>query len=134
MVRADDKLFKSNITINCNYISFLGQINPDCSSFMRQIIANAVAADQSEYTEALLDKPNDVYCEWILKSDSWGGAIELSILSKFYGIEIAVVNSVHGNINRFGEDQCYSHRVFLLFDGIHYDPLYIEPLDVSSYY
>ncbi|KAK0172858.1 hypothetical protein PV328_006125 [Microctonus aethiopoides] len=106
-----------------------GQINPDCSSFMRQIIANAVAADQSEYTEALLDKPNDVYCEWILKSDSWGGAIELSILSKFYGIEIAVVNSVHGNINRFGEDQCYSHRVFLLFDGIHYDPLYIEPLD-----
>lgn len=98
---------------------------------MREIIANAVAADPDEYSEALLGRPNPEYCNWILKSDSWGGAIELSILSSFYGLEIAVIDSINAIINRFGEDQHYAQRVFLIFDGIHYDPLYLEPLDVS---
>jgi ubiquitin thioesterase OTU1 len=99
---------------------------------MREIIANAVAADSDEYCEAILGKPNHEYCEWIMRPNSWGGAIELAILSRFYGLEIAVVDSSNGIINRFGEDQHYAQRVFLIFDGIHYDPLYLEPLDVSE--
>lgn len=98
---------------------------------MREIIANAVSRSPDEYCEAILGKPNHEYCEWILKPNSWGGAIELSILSQYYGMEIAVVDSSNGIINRFGEDQHYATRVFLIFDGIHYDPLYLEPLDVS---
>lgn len=100
---------------------------------MREIIANAVAADPDEYSEAFLGRPNADYCKWILKADSWGGAIELSILSKFYGLEIAVIDSINAIINRFGEDQHYAQRVFLIFDGIHYDPLYLESLDVSFF-
>ncbi|XP_034944875.1 ubiquitin thioesterase OTU1 isoform X2 [Chelonus insularis] len=111
-----------------------GKINSDCSSFMREIIANTVAADPEEYSEALLSKPNKEYCKWILKPESWGGGIELSILSKFYGLEIVVVNSVNGNINRFGEDQHYAQRVFLIFDGIHYDPLYMESPNMEIEY
>ncbi|CAK9823524.1 Ubiquitin thioesterase OTU1 [Anthophora retusa] len=106
-----------------------GKVDPSCASFMREIIANAVAADPEEYSEAILGRPNPEYCKWILKPESWGGAIELSILSKFYGLEIAVIDSINAIINRFGEDQHYAQRVFLIFDGIHYDPLYLEPLD-----
>ncbi|KOC68424.1 Ubiquitin thioesterase OTU1 [Habropoda laboriosa] len=106
-----------------------GKVDPSCASFMREIIANAVAADPEEYSEAFLGRPNAEYCKWILKSESWGGAIELSILSKFYGLEIAVIDSINAIINRFGEDQHYAQRVFLIFDGIHYDPLYLESLD-----
>ncbi|XP_078037253.1 yod1 deubiquitinase [Augochlora pura] len=109
-----------------------GKVDPSCASFMRDVIANAVAADPEEYSEAFLGRPNLEYCKWILKPDSWGGAIELSILSKFYGLEIAVIDSVNGIINRFGEDQHYALRVFLIFDGIHYDPLYLEPLDLQG--
>ena len=109
-----------------------GKVDPSCASFMREIIANAVAADPDEYSEALLGRPNIDYCKWILKPDSWGGAIELSILSSFYGLEIAVIDSINAIINRFGEDQHYAQRVFLIFDGIHYDPLYLEPLDGGS--
>lgn len=109
-----------------------GSIDSNCSGFMRELIANAVASDPEEYSEAILGKPNKSYCEWIMKPDSWGGGIEVSILSKFYGIEIVVVNSVSGIISRFGEDQHYSHRVFLIFDGIHYDPLYMEPFNGGS--
>nr|XP_033333144.1 ubiquitin thioesterase OTU1 [Megalopta genalis] len=109
-----------------------GKVDPSCASFMREIIANAVAADPEEYSEAFLGRPNLEYCKWILKPDSWGGAIELSILSKFYGLEIAVIDSINAIINRFGEDQHYAQRVFLIFDGIHYDPLYLEPLDLQG--
>ncbi|XP_017891210.1 ubiquitin thioesterase OTU1 [Ceratina calcarata] len=109
-----------------------GKIDPSCASYMREIIANAVASDPDEYSEAFLGRPNPEYCKWILKPESWGGAIELSILSKFYGLEIAIIDSINAIINRFGEDQQYSHRVFLIFDGIHYDPLYWEPLDGGS--
>ncbi|XP_012058706.1 PREDICTED: ubiquitin thioesterase OTU1 [Atta cephalotes] len=109
-----------------------GKVDTTCASFMREIIANAVAADPNEYSEAFLGRPNAEYCEWILKPDAWGGAIELSILSKFYGLEIAVIDSINAIINRFGEDQRYAQRVFLIFDGIHYDPLYLEPLNGGS--
>lgn len=128
------KLYKYIHIRNCNiFISiFSGKVDPSCSNFMREIIANAVASDPEEYSEAFLGQPNPEYCKWILKPESWGGAIELSILSKFYGLEIAVIDSINAIINRFGEDQHYPQRVFLIFDGIHYDPLYLEPLDVSK--
>ncbi|CAL7938918.1 unnamed protein product [Xylocopa violacea] len=109
-----------------------GKVDPSCASYMREIIANAVASDPEEYSEAILGRPNPEYCKWILKPESWGGAIELSILSKFYGLEIAVIDSINAIINRFGEDQHYAQRVFLIFDGIHYDPLYLELNDAEG--
>lgn len=109
-----------------------GKVDTRCNILMRQIIAETVSNDEENYSEAILGKPNRDYCNWILKPDSWGGAIELAVLSKFYGIEIAVVDTVNAIINRFGEDQHYDHRVFLIFDGIHYDPLYLEPLEPSG--
>lgn len=98
---------------------------------MRQIIASQVNGDKGLYNEGFLGRPNDEYCAWILKEDSWGGAIEVSILSQFYGIEFDVVDIQNAIINRFGEDKHYGMRGFLLFDGIHYDPLYLESFIVS---
>lgn len=105
-----------------------GAITP----FLRNLIAETVSKDPEEYSEAILGKPNPEYCKWIQDDKSWGGAIELSILSNYYGVEIAVVDTVNAIINRFGEDQNFPHRVLLMFDGIHYDPLYLEPLEVSA--
>lgn len=61
-----------------------------------------------------------------LQESSWGGAIEVSILSSYYGIEFDVVDINAAMINRFGEDKNFSMRGFLLYDGIHYDPLFLE--------
>lgn len=97
--------------------------------FMRELVAETVGREVDEYSEALLGKPNSEYVKWIKDNKSWGGAIEISILANHYGIEIAVVDTVNAIINKFGEDQDYAHRVFLMFDGIHYDPLYLEPLN-----
>ena len=108
-----------------------GKVDSTCGNYMREIIANAVAADPIAFSDAVLDRPNAEYCEWIRKKNSWGGAIEISILAKFYGIEIAVVDSLNAIVNKFGEDMGYSQRAFLVFDGLHYDPLYMESEDVS---
>ena len=117
---------------------------------MREIVASAVKNQPDQYSEALLGKSSKEYQKWILQvyciltrldnsfkwsfdlqEDSWGGAIELAILSSYYGLEIDVVNTQHSLINKFGEDQEYGQRILLIYDGIHYDPLYLEPFSVS---
>lgn len=102
------------------------------SRYLREMIATTVKSDPEEYNEAMLGKPNNDYVQWILKNESWGGGIELSIMSNFYSIEMSVLNIQSGQMSRFGEDRNYSHRIFLLYDGIHYDPLFLEPFDVSA--
>lgn len=100
--------------------------------YMRLLVADTISHDKDSYPEAMLGKPVEEYCAWIQDDKSWGGAIELAVLSSYYGIEIAVVDTINGIINRFGEDQNYGNRVLLMFDGIHYDPLYMESIQVSD--
>jgi ubiquitin thioesterase OTU1 len=124
----------------------VGKPDPQSSSFMRELVASTVITQTETYNEALLGKPNKEYQKWILQvqilyntqyfvcwkqDDSWGGAIELAILSSYFGLEIDVVNTQHSLINKFGEDQNYGQRILLIYDGIHYDPLYLEPFDAS---
>lgn len=33
-------------------------------------------SDPETYSEVMLGRPNDEYCRWILKPESWGGATE----------------------------------------------------------
>ncbi|ODN04200.1 Ubiquitin thioesterase OTU1 [Orchesella cincta] len=102
------------------------------SSFLREMIANTVAADPGKFNEAILGRPNADYVKWIKKSESWGGGIELAILSEFYGMQISVVDTQSVHISNFGEDQNFAQRIFLIYDGIHYDPLYYEPFNGGS--
>ncbi len=48
----------------------------------RALTARTVAEDPEQFGEAFLERPNDEYCAWILDEQKWGGAIELSILSR----------------------------------------------------
>lgn len=107
-----------------------GRIDTDIGSNLREVIAQTVSNDPQQYSDAFLGKPNAEYCDWIRLPSSWGGAIEVSILSNYFGIEFAVVDITNALINRFGEDKDFGMRSFLLFDGIHYDPLYLESLTV----
>ncbi|XP_063811256.1 ubiquitin thioesterase OTU1 [Pseudophryne corroboree] len=105
------------------YVVEGGVYDPACAPEMRSLIAEIVSSDPTSYCEAVLGKSNGEYCAWIRREDTWGGAIEVSILSKFYQCEICVVDTQTVRIDRFGEDAGYSRRVLLIYDGIHYDPL-----------
>ncbi|XP_039605066.1 ubiquitin thioesterase OTU1 [Polypterus senegalus] len=105
------------------YVVEGGVYDPTCAPELRNLIAQIVANDPRSYSEAVLGKSNRDYCIWIRRDDTWGGAIEISILSKFYQCEICVVDTQTLRVDRFGEDVGYTKRVLLIYDGIHYDPL-----------
>ncbi|XP_061689385.1 ubiquitin thioesterase OTU1 isoform X2 [Syngnathoides biaculeatus] len=109
-----------------NYVVEGGVYDPACAPELRGLIAQIVSSDPAAYSEAVLGKSNEDYCAWIRRDDTWGGAIEVSILSKFYQCEICVVDTQTVRVDRFGEDAGYRKRVLLIYDGIHYDPLQRE--------
>jgi len=96
------------------------------SAFMREVIASVVGADQEKYSEAILGKENKAYCNWILGKDAWGGAIEVQILAEYFQVEIMVVDTKSGSQTIFGESQNFPQRMVLIYDGIHYDPLFLR--------
>lgn len=108
-----------------------GDIDLTYAPSMRQLIAGVVMSDPQTYSDAFLGRSNSSYCNWIMKDDSWGGAIEIAILSQYYGVEIDVVDTQSCRIDRFGEDLHYDRRVLIIYDGVHYDPLVLEPFDTS---
>jgi hypothetical protein len=103
---------------------------------LREVIAKAVKSDKEQYSEVFLGKPTEEYAKWILTPESWGGkiiimmmitrsimssylfllgAIELSILSKYYKCEIAAFDIQTTKMYVYGEGQNYKKRVFILY-------------------
>ncbi|XP_071542770.1 ubiquitin thioesterase OTU1 isoform X2 [Panulirus ornatus] len=105
-------------------------IGPKQLREMRQLVASVIKTQPEKYNEAVLERSNSKYCEWILKDTSWGGAIELSVFSQYYEIEIVALDAKTGVLNRFGEDKKYDYRMVLMYNGIHYDPIYMETWEV----
>ncbi|CAO3597896.1 unnamed protein product [Absidia cylindrospora] len=98
---------------------------------LRQVVAQAIQDDPETYLDVLLGQPRSKYIEWIKKDTSWGGAIELSIFSKHYSVEIVSVDVQTGRMDRFGEG-AFKERVFILYSGIHYDALALSPMENCS--
>ena len=114
-----------------DYVLHGGKLNLSSAESMREVIAGVVMSQPNIYNDAFLGKSNADYCDWILKDDSWGGAIEIDILSNLNKIEIDVVDCQTGRIDRFGEDKFYQNRILLIYDGIHYDPIVFQFADTS---
>eukprot|EP00126_Sphaerothecum_destruens_P006809 Sdes_comp19539_c0_seq3m11145 len=97
------------------------------ATHLRQIIADVVGENPLIYTNSILGMPNHEYQRWILDKKHWGGGIELRILSSHYKTEICALDVKTMRANRFGEDENYPKRVFVIYDGIHYDALAWSP-------
>lgn len=69
----------------------------------------------------------------ILKPTTWGGAIELTILAKYYGTEICSVDVETGRIDHFTPpaEQSTRNRCILIYSGIHYDAATVAPFPDS---
>ncbi|CAN0248193.1 unnamed protein product [Ectocarpus sp. 12 AP-2014] len=105
---------------------------------LRQMITEAVRGSPEVYNEGILGKQPEEYCRWISDPKSWGGEIELSILSrkaraKGNGcrargagglvVMITVVDIQTNNAYSYGEEHGFGRRLFIIYDGIHYDAL-----------
>lgn len=122
----------SCLFISVHFCLTHGIVDDQIGKSMRKIIAETVASDKLRFDDAFLGQSNTDYCNWILDDNNWGGAIELSILCKYYETEIVAIDVKNTILNRFGEDSHYKQRMLLLYDGLHYDPLKFQPLDDSQ--
>jgi ubiquitin thioesterase OTU1 len=93
--------------------------NPDA---LRKIVKEAIKSNPNDF-EFMLDRSVNEYLEWITKSTSWGGGIELLILSKFFAVEICIINVETLNHVIYGQDGNFMKRIYLLYSGIHYDAI-----------
>ena len=70
--------------------------------------------------------------KWIVLPTSWGGGIEAQILAEYLSVVISIINIKSNSITDFGEnnvnDSNFSslQRMMFIYDGIHYDPLYVK--------
>jgi ubiquitin thioesterase OTU1 len=81
------------------------------------VIATAVQSSPGEWSEAVLGKAPSAYCDWIALPSSWGGAIELSILSRHFGREIAAFDIQTERCDVYGQGAGFSERVLVVYDG-----------------
>ena len=123
---------------SCMFTSVGGAIPiADPSAILREKIADYILNHPEEYTKAILGDEPSRYVRRMKEKDTWGGAIELSILSDIYKIQICSVdvkvshtsptnfpassaNTLQSlRIDKFGENM--DTRCIVLYSGIHYD-------------
>ncbi|KAH9578171.1 OTU domain [Trypanosoma melophagium] len=90
---------------------------------LREECANVVQANPDLFNELLLERPNREYVEWIRRPTSWGGAIELYILSFLTQTEIIALDLESSRMERFGQNMGYTVRAFVVYTGRHYDAI-----------
>ncbi|KAL2268095.1 hypothetical protein VTJ83DRAFT_2941 [Remersonia thermophila] len=105
---------------SCMFTAFGGAIgleNP--SRKLRDQVADYILSHPDQYNAAILGEPPLRYTNRMRQMDTWGGAIELSILSDIYNLEISSIDVKTLRIDRFGENK--TNRVIIVYSGIHYD-------------
>ncbi|KAI5949693.1 OTU1 [Candida margitis] len=91
---------------------------------LRKVVVDYVNRDPLLYSDTVLGRPRDDYCRWILKKDSWGGAIELGILADWFDVRITCIDIESGNFIKIeNEEKKPSKFMLLIYSGIHYDVL-----------
>lgn len=102
-------------------------LHTEASKF-RRVIAETVLKDQDTYNQVFLGKPPHEYAAWIMvlfnvlktckffikKDDSWGGAIEVSILAAYCHTELAVCDVQSCRMDIFGQAFGFTDRTYLV--------------------
>ena len=113
---------------SCLFNAFSYVYNPlehseNSAQNLRELIAKIISTNPTKYNNTLLEMSNYNYQKYITNPDKWGGALEISILSEHFKINICAFDIQALKKHNFGENKGYNEIVYLLYDGIHYDSL-----------
>ena len=87
----------------------------------RQLLTNYI--EDNNIDIAMLGMSKQEYINNIQNPSTWGGAIELKLFSDMFQVEIASIDVQSNRVDIFGQDKGYPQRIFVLYNGVHYDPL-----------
>ena len=90
---------------------------------LRQECADVVLANRDVFTASILGQNPVDYAQWLRQKTSWGGQIELVVLSFLFQTEIVALDLQSSRMERVGEGKSYATRVFLVYTGNHYDAI-----------
>jgi len=124
-VDADNSCLFSSIA----YLIDRGEFNEESSLKFRQIIIDYLL--DNKFDSTLLDEPKDKYIEFIQNPKNWGGALEVKMFSEIFQKQIVCIDVKTNRADIYGEDKNYFQTIYLLYNGIHYDPLVMN-YDITS--
>ncbi|PWN24277.1 hypothetical protein BCV69DRAFT_296559 [Microstroma glucosiphilum] len=101
--------------------------SPASNRTLRQQVSRGILADPFEYSEVVLGAPPKEYVAKMQRDTTWGGGVELAVLSKEHRLELAALDVINGVTHVFGQGQGYTTRGYLVYSGIHYDALVLLP-------
>ena len=87
----------------------------------RQLLINYL--ENANIDIATLGTSKEDYINQMININTWGGAIELKLFSELFQTEIVSFDIQFNRADIFGQDKNYIHRIFVLYNGVHYDPL-----------
>lgn len=90
---------------------------------LRRLAASHMLSYPEEFSEAVLGRPPAAYAESLAGSSTWGGALECRALADALRVQVATADIRTASLMVFGEDRSFARRLYLLYDGIHYDYL-----------
>ena len=90
---------------------------------IRKLVSSVILNDPETFTKAELGgRDPQEYVEWLCGEVLvWGGIPELKALSIHFQTEFAVVITSDLEIEVYGTGKGYQKRVYLLYDGSHYN-------------
>lgn len=97
---------------------------------LRDAVRDAIIKNPEQYSDAILGKKREVYMSWICQENSWGGAIELDILAKNFGLTICSldISTLRQDMFNPGQDRF----VIIAYSGIHYDAIALSKTEFDS--
>lgn len=87
----------------------------------RQLLINYL--EENDIDESILGMNKETYIDKMSNINTWGGGIELKFFSEIFQTEIVSIDIEFNRLDIFGGEQNYLNRIFILYNGIHYDPL-----------
>jgi ubiquitin thioesterase OTU1 len=112
------------------YLNDKEHFNENSSMIYRLMIVDHI--NDNDISEDILGMPKADYIQNISESSTWGGAIELKLFSEIFKMQIASLDVESKRIDIFGEIENYNKRIYLIYNGYHYDPLVMNYSHESS--
>lgn len=88
---------------------------------LRRECVEYVLSHPAKFNEETMGQSTESYARWLTDPKSWGGAIELQILSTIYQTEIVALDLESTTIQRFGDTENYGVQGFVVYTGNHFD-------------